>query len=195
MEKAPGICSDAITRIPMLWRWPNHFPPGRVASELVETVDMVNTLCALAALEAMQTADGKDISHLLAGKLGEVRRIAVTEFAWSKSVRRGNYRYVHYPREMFADDYPEGFGELYDLQADPWEMNNLFFDADCAAVVEGMRRELADWLITTTRPTTMLPAVPDDGGRQSVQRYRNAVNADGKFHPDYIRRAPFGNYR
>ena len=194
MEKAPGICSDAITRVPMLWRWPGQFAAGHEASELGEAVDMVNTVCALVGLEAMQTADGKDISHLLRGEAGEVRRIAVTEFAWSKSVRQGRWRYVHYPREMFADEYPDGFGELYDLDADPWEMTNLFFEPQHAARVAQMRQELTDWLITTTRPTTILPAVPDDGGEQTIQRFGNAVNADGNFNPDYIRRARFRNY-
>ncbi|MHC4984786.1 MAG: sulfatase family protein [Planctomycetota bacterium] len=194
MEKAPGICSDAITRIPMLWRWPDRFAAGHEAGELVEAVDMANTVCALTGLDSMQTADGKDISHLLRGESGQVRRAAVTEFAWSKSVRQGQWRYVHYPREMFPDEYPDGFGELYDLDADPWEMTNLFFDPQHAERVQAMQRELTDWLITTTRPTTILPAVPDDGSGQAVVRYRNAVNADGKFHPDCIRRASFRSY-
>ncbi len=69
MEKAPGICSDAITHIPSLWRWSGHFAAGYVAEELMETVDVANTLCALAGLDLMQTVDGKDISHMLYGEL------------------------------------------------------------------------------------------------------------------------------
>ena len=56
-----------------------------------------------------------------------MRRVAVTEFAFSKSVRKGRYRYVHYPVGMFARFGPEwrerGFAELYDLEADPWEQD------------------------------------------------------------------------
>ena len=193
MEKAPGICSDAITRIPMIWRYPGKFKTGHVSEEIVETVDLVNTLCALASLEAMETADGLDISHLLRGETGAVRTVGVTEFAWSKSLRKGPYRLVYYPREMFADEYPHGFGELYDLEEDPWEMHNLFFDANNADIISELQRELMDWLITTTRPTTILPAVSSVSA-QSTLHFKNAVNWDGKVHPDRIRETKQRNY-
>jgi len=85
----------------------------------VELVDIPNTLCSLAGLEPLETSDGKDLTRLLRGEKDEVHKIGVTEFAWSKSVRKGKYRYVYYPTEMFRDEYPEGFGELYDLEKDP----------------------------------------------------------------------------
>ncbi len=153
MEKAPGICSDAITRIPMIWRWPGRFKPGHAAREIVESVDLSPTLCALAGLEPMKTVDGKDLSPLLEGKEHPVHEIGVTECAWSKSVRKGKYRMVHYVRNMFAEEYPEGFGELYDLEKDPWEMENLFFQPAYADVVASLHRDLTDWLITTSRTT------------------------------------------
>ena len=193
MEKAPGICADAITRIPMIWRWPEKFKAGHAAEEIVETVDLANTLCSLAGLDAMETADGKDISHLLKGESGEVRGAGVTEFAWSKSVRKGNYRLVYYPREMFTEEYPGGFGELYDLAADPWEMRNLFFDRQYGDVVRDLQQDLLDWIVTTTRPATVLPPAIETTP-QSTLHYSNVVNADGKIHPDFVRRARPGNY-
>jgi choline-sulfatase/uncharacterized sulfatase len=193
MEKAPGICADAITRIPMIWRWPGQFKAGHIAKEIVETVDLANTLCALARLDAMETADGKDISHLLSGKSGPVREIGVTEFSWSKSVRNGKYRLVYYPQEMFADTYPDGFAELYDIEKDPWEMRNLYFESEYAQVIADLRRDLTDWLITTIRPATILPAVRKESA-QAVLRYDNVVNFDGKIHPDRIREIKHKNY-
>ena len=193
MEKAPGICSDAITRIPWIWRWPGYVNAGHTATEIVETVDLVNTLCVLAGLDPMETADGMDLSHLLRGEGGEVHRAGVTEFAWSKSVRRGRYRLVYYPPEMFADEYPEGFGELYDLEADPWEMGNLYFEPEAREIVRDMERELTRWLITTTRPVTVHPDGPREGS-QGVTRYGHTVNRDGKMHPDRVRPYAGGNY-
>ena len=186
MEKAPGICADAITRIPYIWRWPGHCQPGHVADELVEAVDLSATICALAGLAPLETADGKDISHLLRGEAGAVRKVAVTEFAWSKSLRKGSHRLVYYPPEMFADDYPEGFGELYDLEADPWEMDNLYFAPEHQDKVRELQQDLLEWLITTTRPTTT-NAFRVPSTEQTRLRYRCTTNADGKVHPDRIR--------
>jgi len=193
MEKAPGICADAITRIPMIWRCPGKFKAGHVADEIVETVDLANTLCALAGLDAMETADGADLSPLLRGGTGAVHEIGVTECVWSRSVRKGRYRLVHYPRAMFAGEYPGGFGELYDLQADPWEMRNLFFDPEYDGIVRTLQRDLTDWLITTTRPVTIHPPA-NRVTSQSTLCYQNAVNADGKTHPDHIREVAYKNY-
>ncbi len=193
MEKAPGICSDAITRIPSIWRWGENFAAGHAAEEIAEAVDLSTTLCSLAGLEAMETADGRDLSPLLQGEHIEAHRIGVTEFAWSRSVRKGRYRLVYYPPEMFADDFPDGFGELYDLEADPWEMKNLYFQGEFASVVAEIERELTDWLVTTTRSKTILPP-RNWTSPQGVSRYGHTVNADGKFNPDRIRSVGHRNY-
>ena len=193
MEKAPGICSDAITRIPMIWRWPERFKAGHVADEIVETVDLTHTLCALTGLDAMETADGKDISHMMRGESRAVRSIGVTEFAWSKSVRKGKYRLVYYPKEMFPDEYPEGFGELYDIEDDPWEMRNLWFDPEHADLIHELQSDLTNWIITTTRPVTILPHATATSP-QSTTRYGNAVNSDGKIHPGRVGTVEYRNY-
>jgi arylsulfatase A-like enzyme len=187
MEKAPGICADAITRIPFIWRWPGHIAAGHIAPEVVESVDLTTTLCGLAELDVMMTSDGKDLTPLLQGEHKEVHHIGVTEFAWSKSVRAGKYRLVYYPREMFADQYPDGFGELYDLDRDPWEMENLYFQPQYAALIREMERDLLDWLVTTTRPKTVLPAFKGTRSVQEIVRYSNASYRDGKIHPDWLR--------
>jgi choline-sulfatase/uncharacterized sulfatase len=193
MEKAPGICSDAITRVPFIWRWPGHFEAGHVVREVVETVDLANTLCALAGIEELETADGRDISALLRGDAGDSERLGVTENPWSRSVRKGTWRLVTYPKAMFAEDYPDGFGELYDLEADPWEMRNLYFEAEHAGRVRQLERELLDWLVTTTRPTTFHPARPYDSA-QAATRYGHTVNGDNKTHWKRLRGLAGGNY-
>jgi len=188
MEKAPGISHDAVTRVPFIWRWLDRFQAGHVADEIVENIDLVPTLCSLAGVERLHTADGCDLAPLLLGGAGEVRSIGVTEFAWSRSVRRGNYRYVYYPKAIFAKEYPAGFGELYDLKNDHWEMRNLYFDSEHADLVCEMRDELMDWFVTTTRPRTVL-GVDQRRGRESPGgtqvRVRDEVWAyqDGKLSP------------
>lgn len=193
MEKAPGICSDAITRIPMLWRWKGHLKAGHAPCELVESVDVVNTLCDLAGLEPLETADGISLRPLLEGGKGEVHGVAVTEFAWSKSVRKGKHRFVWYPKAMFPAEYPTGFGELYDLEEDPYEMKNLYFDAASKSTVDELTRDLLDWLVTTTRPKSTQPALYAHPTQTRV-RYQNQVNGDGKIPWRHMNHIAGGNY-
>ncbi len=182
MEKAPGICGDAVTRIPMIFRSPGLIP-GRVVTEQVHAVDVAPTLCALLNLDPMLTADGQDLSPLLHGDEGakSKHRITVTEFAWSKSVRKGRWRLVWYPPDFFADEHPGGFGELYDLVTDPWEQHNRWHHPDCRERVIELERELLNWLITTTRPRTTMGASTHPAlGPSAVDKFRCRVLADGR---------------
>ncbi len=198
MEKAPGICHDAITRIPSIWWAPGRVKAGQVAGEIVESVDVAPTFCALAGLEPLATADGLDLSPRLRGEPSGGHRLGVTEFAWSKSLRQGDYRLVFYPREMFPQEYPDGFGELYNLADDPWEMHNLYFDPAQRGRVAEMKAELLDWLVATTRPKSVLgvnslgTAQPD--GQQTVARYGVWTHRDGKIGAKQIRLRAGGNY-
>lgn len=160
LEKAPGICGDAICRIPSLWRWPGRFKAGHVSAEIVETVDLAPTLCALCGVAGMPTADGEDITLLLQGESETIHAIGVTEHPWSKAVLKGDWRLVYYPRGFFRGmGGPEDFGELYNLADDPWELHNRYFDPDCRDKVMELQRELLDWTVTTTRVKTVLPSV------------------------------------
>ena len=53
-----------------------------------------------------------------------------------EAVRTERFKYIHY-REL------EGMDELYDLQEDPYELNNLIDHPEAQATLEAMKRELA----------------------------------------------------
>lgn len=100
-----------------------------------------------------------------------------------------------YPRSLFAEQYPDGFGELYDLAEDPWELRNRWFDPDCQATVAELQAELYDWLVTTTRPTSILGvAAPDPSSPQVRQRFNRDVLADNKLDPRWIAERRTSNY-
>jgi choline-sulfatase/uncharacterized sulfatase len=141
----------------------------------------------------MPTSDGKDISHLLFGERGEVHRFGITELPWSRSIRKGRYRYVYYPDEMFAAEYPQGFGELYDLENDPWEMTNLYFEKSYGGLIDEFKKELLEFLITTTRVRTINPD-PQIKGINAVERYHRTMEQDMKVGPGYVRDMTFKNY-
>lgn len=162
-EKAPGICSEAVCKVPLIWRVPRLTPHGRVCNALVENVDIAATLSGLCDLPEFENTDGCDIRILLEGSDMSVRQIAVTENVWSKAIRFDQWRYVHYPLPSF-----DGIetGELYDLETDPNETKNLYYSTDYTTIREKAQRLLLDWLITkrrsvTTQVTVKEPNVSD----------------------------------
>lgn len=155
-EKAPGICSERVCRIPYIWYVPGVTHPGGASKALVENVDIASTLTALCGLPPMSTVDGHDITPLLNGQCEAVREVAVTENPWSKSLRWKEWRFVHYQPKMFAG---QDVGELYHIGDDPDELHNLYYEPEYQKTVEQCRRRLLEWLIGTTRNRTTWPAV------------------------------------
>ena len=152
-EKAPGICSEAVCRVPMIWYVPGVTKKGLASRQLVENVDITPTLVSLCGLPPMDTIDGRDLSPLLKGEDTPIREIAVTENICSKALRWGPWRFVHYPRALYGSDV----GELYNLENDPLETQNLYHDPASQATVAECRRLLLDWLGVSTRFVTLWP--------------------------------------
>ncbi len=178
LEKAPGICSEAVCRVPMIWRVPGVSAAGAVNRQLVELVDIAPTIASLCGLPPMETVDGRDIGPLLRGGDKPEREVAVTEHPWSKALRWKQWRFVHYQREMFNG---QDIGELYDIDDDPNETRNLYHDPAHQTVVLECRRLLLEWLIRTTRVRNLWPPVVSvDFGRAPDTHWDYATAADGK---------------
>jgi arylsulfatase A-like enzyme len=147
LEKAPGICSVDVCRVPFIWAGPG-IRNATVCNALVENVDLAPTIADLAGLPPMDWVDGISLRPLLEGTARTVKQEAVTENPRSKSIRWDNWRLVHYPLGMFGD---EDVGELYDIVGDPKETTNLYHLREHKAIVEQGRRRLLEWIIRTRR--------------------------------------------
>ncbi len=118
---------EAATRVPFIVRAPYDTMRGRRVPDVVRAVDVTPTVLDLLAVEAGQEVrdssfEGASLVRFLTGSTGP-RLAAYAEavypryhYGWSDlaSLRVGNMKYVAAPRP-----------ELYDLSADPGELNNL----------------------------------------------------------------------
>jgi arylsulfatase len=173
-EKAPGICSDAVCRVPMIWHVPGVTQPGTVCDGLVENIDMAPTLAALCGIADFDTTDGVDLTPQLKGERATGKAVAVTENPWSKAIRWDRWRYVHYPEAMFGGKHCD---ELYDLAADPEETRNLAADPAHQTVVLEGRGKLLDWMATTRRLVNTQPGVKLSGEMMGKSTY--PIGTDG----------------
>jgi arylsulfatase A-like enzyme len=120
------------TRMPFLLRWPARVRPG-VSDALIGQVDVLASLAALAEVPLAPEA-GPDSFDLLPALLGESRngRSHLIQHAGILAIRSGKWKYI--PRGERASgslnwnggNRPNGAPEeLYDLERDPAERNNL----------------------------------------------------------------------
>jgi len=150
MEKRDGISYRAITRVPLIARYPRGIVRGKVSEALVESVDLFPTLCSLAGLPTPSTTQGHDLSGLLgregADPVDALRSHALTENCYRKALTDGRYRLVA--------NLEDERDELYDLQEDPWELKNVIDDEAYSRVAAEMQRQLLRHLVRARRPIT-----------------------------------------
>ncbi len=108
--------------------------------EFALNIDLAPTLLDWAGLTIPDTVDGKSLKPLLEGHTDEWRTSFLTE-AWGSregatftGVHEGTWSYI---------DYGDGQTELYDLEVDPYELNNLAKDNKYADVLKELEAELA----------------------------------------------------
>lgn len=163
IEKAPGIGFECVTRVPMIFSWKGKLPENTARENLIESVDIFPTISKLAGIPLPDWADGKDATDLLMSDK-EIHEFAVTENPNTKTIHTKKYKLTQYLPEFQGED----FGELYDLEKDPGELNNLYFLPEYQNVVQDLRYKLYCWLIRTTRVKTANPTIPETGNEKDV---------------------------
>ncbi len=122
--------------------------------ELVTNVDMAPTLADYAGLDAPAAWQGRSLRPLLEGDLdsgansasdAEWREFVVLDhgqYTAQRAVRTDQYKYIRtYNPGMWGGVVPEE--ALYDLEADPWEQENVA--SEHPDLVEELRSRMAAW--------------------------------------------------
>ena len=153
IEKAPGIGFECISRIPFICSHPS-LPCGAVRESIIESVDFLPTMCAMAGLPPPDWVDGTDLTPTLL-RDEPVKDFAVTENPLTKTIRTRRFKLTLYLPEMCGG---ASFGELYDLVKDPWETRNLYAEAGYKETLKELESRLYGWLVRTSRHVTVNPA-------------------------------------
>ena len=134
-------------RIPLMIRYPKQIEAGIKPTQMVLTLDLAPTMIEFAGLDIEKVRHGRSMKPILTGaSVDEWRDSFMIEYYSDtvfermdhmgyKAVRTDRYKYIRY------EDL-EGMDELYDLKADPYEVNNIINDGTSAPIVEDMNAEL-----------------------------------------------------
>jgi arylsulfatase A-like enzyme len=129
---------EASARVPLVILAPGARGNGRVASGVVELVDLYRTLADLAGLSPAAEIEGVSLRPMLDNPDASVKQYAFSQVRNGYAVRTTRWRYI----EWAAGD--EGV-QLYDMDRDPNETRNLAADPAHATIVAELRQVLADY--------------------------------------------------
>ncbi len=186
VEKWFSACEDCILRVPFIMHVPGREAVGH-RQALVEMIDLYPTVLEIAGVEDTHYHFGKSLLGLCEPDAPDIHREVVFGEGGHNPDEghihdiRTDYGGVYYHKHhiwqidplvmakawMVRDDCykfiycPDEFDELYDMQADPDETNNLAEDSAMTDVVRRMRGRLLEWL---SRTADQIPADEDRCG-------------------------------
>lgn len=139
-------------RVPMLVWGPGMIKPQSVMDEVIMNVDLAPTFLEIAGIAKPRKMQGSTFAGLLNGNSTVWKRDKVFyEYYWEAAfpqtpttfaIRTDRYKYIYYNGVW-------DINELFDLQNDPFEMNNLIRDTSLRATGIRLKTELFNWLKET----------------------------------------------
>jgi len=134
-------------QVPGIFYWPGKIDSGRVSDEIFTHVDFAPTFLGLCGLDAPAEMQGQDLSTVLLDESAEGPDSAFFQIFGpylSGGVTEG-WRGVRTKRYMYAR-YEDRPWVLYDLEEDPYQLNNLANAPEAKAVRDEMDAKLTEWM-------------------------------------------------
>ena len=141
---------DVVTRVPtIIWSSKNKQQNKRVDG-LCQWMDIGETVLELAGAEVPDSLQTESLVPALTDTGWEGRKYVFSEHPpdahfegpYMTMIRSQRYKVVHF---MGAD-----YGQLFDLEADPAEVDNLWDDASHQAIKHEMLMEMLNWRTAST---------------------------------------------
>lgn len=121
---------EGLTNVPLIISWKGHFKENYVYDGLVELIDIVPTLAEITGVE-LKWCQGKSLVQILTGGYTGIHREAV-RCEYYNALNPAHPRHsgfgTMYRTQKYKLNVYHGieWGELYDLENDPHEFNNLW---------------------------------------------------------------------
>jgi arylsulfatase A-like enzyme len=139
-------------RAPLVFSGPG-IPRGQKTDAMCYLLDVFPTLGELAGVQGPEESEGRNLAPVLTGRQAKGRDSIFTAFMKvQRAVRDERFKLIVYPRVNKT--------QLFDLQSDPIEMNDLAGDPRYAGEVERLKTLLQNWQrgvgdvqpLSTTKP-------------------------------------------
>ena len=134
---------DHSTRVPLIFAGPG-IPQNRQCDAFVYLIDIYPTLCDLVGSDVPDTVEGQSLTPAFAddasaGSWSPREYLHTAYLHIHRAVRDDRYKLIEYAVNGAHHT------QLFDLQEDPWEMQNLAEKPEHQAHLTRLRDQLTDW--------------------------------------------------
>lgn len=135
---------EGNVHVPLLMFWPGRLPRGRRVPGWVQNVDLAPTILDLAGIPDRDRMEGLSLLPSIFGvRDGNYDELVFSEATWQlkRAIRSGRWKLIE---ALEPDRHGRPMHELFDLDSDPREQNNLA--AAQPEQVAELHRRLDQWL-------------------------------------------------
>ena len=177
------VAYETSSRVPMLMQCPAIIKGGTVVEEVVANIDIAPTVMQAMGLKKPPHMDGQSFLPLSQGESIPWRDYFLYVYYWEQNypqtpthfcLRGDQYKYTTYYGLWDTD-------ELFDIQADPKEQNNLIHDPAFATTKQQMQSRLYEMMAELGGME--IPMNPPRG-RQQNKRLRSRDGVKGADFPE-----------
>jgi arylsulfatase A-like enzyme len=144
------VMYDDVVRVPLIAYWSGKIKPGIRQEFVSHAIDLASTICELAGCDIPDSFQGQSLVPLLLGKSYRAREDIYCAYHGAqfglysqRMVRDRKWKYVW---NLTAED------ELYDVETDPWELDNKAGQVEFQDILQSERRRMVAWLEKTKDP-------------------------------------------
>jgi len=124
---------EGLVRVPLIWSWKGHFGKDVRTDALVELTDIVPTLLDVVGLDIPDYVTGQSLYPILMGEQSpdKHRDYVRCEYIDALDLPDDSYATMYFDgRYKLSVYHTHNLGELYDLQVDPDEFDDLWDSPD-----------------------------------------------------------------
>lgn len=142
---------EETMRIPLMMRYPPLISPGTEITQMVLNIDVAPTILDLSGVSVSNQMEGKSLSPLFNKErfTEDWRESFLVEYysdkVWPrmvnlgyKAIRTNRYKYIRYIDQ-------DGLEEFYDLEKDPYELNNSISNTEYSEKIDELKSLLTTY--------------------------------------------------
>jgi choline-sulfatase len=137
---------DTSLHVPLIWNHPGRIPARQTPTPMVSSYDFFPTLLDYLGIQAAPEPHrvGRSYARFLRGESPAWHNELYFEYQYVRGIRTENMKYVER-----TEEWPS---ELFDLETDPGERQNVIDDKRHAAQLTALRARLTDFFQKTGAP-------------------------------------------
>ena len=133
-------CYEHSIRVPLIFSGPG-IPAGETRDTYVYLLDIFRTLCDLVDIDVPDSVEGENLAPAIRSHDVKVRTSLYFAFyAYQRAIKNERYKLIEYaPRDA------ERRTQLFVLEADPWETNDLYGRSEFLSISAQLREDMLDF--------------------------------------------------